>query len=307
MTAPARRSGIERTLNAAGAAFVNGTAAHGEDFDDTFEGGPVHAGAVIVPAVLAACERHNPDGRMALIGIAVGTEVLCRLSLVVPKAVHKAGFHPTAVFGAMGAAAGVGAALGLNARQIVDALGIAGSMAGGIIEYLAEGAWTKRLHAGWAAQSGIRAALLARGRVRRPAHGVRGRARAVPRFRAHHGGRLRRADRRFRHALGDGHAGVQALSMRDDGAALYRLRAPAGRARHQAGGRRRDRLRGGGGNGAPAVGAARRQAASAQRLCRQVRGALSAGRPASCMAASGSAPSRKARSAMRACWRSPPR
>jgi 2-methylcitrate dehydratase PrpD len=154
--------GHQRTLNAAGAAFVNGTAAHGEDFDDTFEGGPVHAGAVIVPAVLAACERHNPDGRMALIGIAAGTEVLCRLSLVVPKAVHKAGFHPTAIFGAMGAAAGVGAAVGLNARQIVNALGIAGSMAGGIIEYLAEGAWTKRLHAGWAAQSGIRAALLAR-------------------------------------------------------------------------------------------------------------------------------------------------
>jgi 2-methylcitrate dehydratase PrpD len=160
---PCTAIGHARTLTSAGAAFVNGTAAHGEDFDDTFEGGPVHAGAVIVPAVLAACERHNPDGRMALIGIAVGTEVLCRLSLVVPKAVHKAGFHPTAVFGAMGAAAGVGAALGLNARQIVDALGIAGSMAGGIIEYLAEGAWTKRLHAGWAAQSGIRAALLARG------------------------------------------------------------------------------------------------------------------------------------------------
>src|SRR6266513_5373214 len=159
---PCTAIGHARTLTAAGAAFVNGTAAHGEDFDDTFEGGPVHAGAVIVAAVLAACERHNPDGRMALIGIAVGTEVLCRLSLVLPKAVHKAGFHPTAVFGAMGAAAGVGAALGLNARQIVDAFGIAGSMAGGVIEYLAEGAWTKRLHAGWAAQSGLRAALLAR-------------------------------------------------------------------------------------------------------------------------------------------------
>jgi 2-methylcitrate dehydratase PrpD len=154
--------GHQRMLTATGAAFVNGTAAHGEDFDDTFEGGPVHAGAVIVPAVLAACERHNADGRMALTGVAVGTEVLCRLSLVVPKAVHKAGFHPTAIFGAMGAAAGVGAALGLNARRIVDALGVAGSMAGGIIEYLAEGAWTKRLHAGWAAQSGLRAALLAR-------------------------------------------------------------------------------------------------------------------------------------------------
>jgi 2-methylcitrate dehydratase PrpD len=154
--------GHARRMSAAGAAFVNGTAAHGEDFDDTFEGGPVHAGAVIVPAVLAACERHNPDGPSALIGIAVGVETICRLSVVVPKAVHKAGFHPTAVFGAMAAAAGVGAALKLTPRQLVDALGIVGSMAGGIIEYLAEGTWTKRMHAGWAAQSGLRAALLAR-------------------------------------------------------------------------------------------------------------------------------------------------
>jgi 2-methylcitrate dehydratase PrpD len=154
--------GHARTLSAAGAALVNGTAAHGEDFDDTFEGGPVHAGAVIVPAVLAACERHGPDGPGALRGIAVGAEVMCRLSTVVPKAVHKAGFHPTAVFGAIGAAAGVGVALGLNDKQLTDALGIAGSMASGIIEYLAEGTWTKRMHAGWAAQSGIRAALLAR-------------------------------------------------------------------------------------------------------------------------------------------------
>src|SRR5712672_1037703 len=154
--------GHVRTLTATGAAFVNGTAAHGEDFDDTFEGGPVHAGAVIVPAVLAACERYNPSGSSALLGIAVGAEVICRLSVVVPKAVHKAGFHPTAVFGAMAAAAGVGAALKLEERQMVDALGIAGSMAGGIIEYLAEGAWTKRLHPGWAAQSGLRAALLGR-------------------------------------------------------------------------------------------------------------------------------------------------
>jgi 2-methylcitrate dehydratase PrpD len=154
--------GHSRPMSVAGAAFVNGTAAHGEDFDDTFEGGPVHAGAVIVPAVLAACERYNPDGPSALLGIAVGTEVICRLSVVVPKAVHKAGFHPTAVFGAMAAAAGVGAALKLDERQMVDALGIAGSMAGGIIEYLAEGAWTKRLHPGWAAQSGLRAALLGR-------------------------------------------------------------------------------------------------------------------------------------------------
>jgi 2-methylcitrate dehydratase PrpD len=149
-------------MSAAGAAFVNGTAVHGEDFDDTFEGGPVHAGAVIVPAVLAACERHRLHGQAALLGIAVGVETICRLGLVAPKTVHKAGFHPTAIFGAMAAAAGVGAALRLEPRQMVDALGIAGSMASGIIEYLAEGAWTKRLHPGWAAQAGMRAALLGR-------------------------------------------------------------------------------------------------------------------------------------------------
>jgi len=62
---PCTAIGHARTLSAAGAAFVNGTAAHGEDFDDTFEGGPVHAGAVLVPAVLAACERHGGDGRPA--------------------------------------------------------------------------------------------------------------------------------------------------------------------------------------------------------------------------------------------------
>ena len=82
---PCTAIGHARTLGAAGAALVNGTAAHGEDFDDTFEGGPVHAGAVIVPAVLAACERHGLAGPAALIGIAVGVETMCRLSLVAPS------------------------------------------------------------------------------------------------------------------------------------------------------------------------------------------------------------------------------
>lgn len=149
-------------FDAFGAALINGTAAHGEDFDDTFEGGPVHSGAVIVPAVMAACEREGLGGERLLVGIATGVELMCRLSLVAPQATHKAGFHPTAVFGALAAAGGVSAALGLDAKQIVSALGIAGSMASGIIEYLAEGTWTKRMHAGWSAQSGMRAALLAR-------------------------------------------------------------------------------------------------------------------------------------------------
>jgi 2-methylcitrate dehydratase PrpD len=154
--------GHARALDSAGAAFVNGTAAHGEDFDDTFEGGPVHAGAVIVPAVLAIAERERLPGKDALQGIAAGVELTCRASLVAPKMIHKAGFHPTAVLGAMGAAAGAATALRLQKKDLVNALGIAGSMAAGIIEYLAEGTWTKRMHPGWAAQSGIRAADLAR-------------------------------------------------------------------------------------------------------------------------------------------------
>ena len=153
--------GSAMTLGVEGAAFVNGTAAHGEDFDDTFEGGPVHAGAVIVPALLAAAQRHRCSGADLLRGIAVGVEVTCRLCSVAPMKVHKAGFHPTAIFGVMGTVAGVGAMLRLNEAQLVNAFGIAGSMAGGIIEYLAEGAWTKRLHPGWAAQSGYRAVRLA--------------------------------------------------------------------------------------------------------------------------------------------------
>ena len=149
------------TLGVEGAAFVNGTAAHGEDFDDTYEGGPVHAGAVIVPAVLAAAQRHALSGADLQRGIAVGVEVMCRLCAVAPMKVHKAGFHPTAIFGAMGAVAGVGAALRVPEKVLVNAFGIAGSLASGIIEYLAEGAWTKRLHPGWAAQSGYRAVRLA--------------------------------------------------------------------------------------------------------------------------------------------------
>src|SRR3954466_6298689 len=167
-TGPATAMGHRRPVGAACAAFVNGTAAHGEDYDDTFEGGPVHAGAVVVPAVLAAAELEGASGSSVLRGMAVGVEILCRLSVVVPKAVHASGFHPTAVLGAPAAAAAVASTLRLEMNELVDALGISGSMAGGIIEYLAEGTWTKRMHPGWAAQSGLRAALLGRAGFKGP-------------------------------------------------------------------------------------------------------------------------------------------
>ena len=145
------------------AALVNGTAIHGEDFDDTFEGGPVHSSAVVIPAVLAACERFGLGGPAALTGIVAGIEATCRLSMVIPKAIHKSGFHPTSVLGTIGGTLAVSRAMGLSSKETVDALGNSASLASGIIEYLAEGAWTKRLHPGWAARSSIAAARIGRG------------------------------------------------------------------------------------------------------------------------------------------------
>ncbi len=162
-TGPCTAIGHAQGLNLYDAALVNGTAAHGEDYDDTFEGGPVHAGVVVVPAALAIAQHRGLDGAAVMRAVAVGAELMSRLSLVAPQAIHKAGFHPTGVIGAMAAAAAAGAAIGLDRAKLAHALGTAGSLASGIIEYLADGSWTKRLHPGAAAQAGLRAALLAEG------------------------------------------------------------------------------------------------------------------------------------------------
>lgn len=148
--------------SAASAALVNGTAAHGEDFDDTFEGGPVHSGVVMVPAMLAAAERYELSAEDFMRGLIAGNELLCRLALTMPKAIHKSGFHPTAVLGAFAATFGIGVACRASADVLANALGVAGSMASGIIEYLGDGSWTKRMHPGWAAQSGLRAYAMAK-------------------------------------------------------------------------------------------------------------------------------------------------
>jgi 2-methylcitrate dehydratase PrpD len=140
------------------AALVNGTAAHGEDFDNTFEGCPVHSGAVVVPAVLALAEKHQLDGAHTMLAVSAGIEVMCRLGLIADKSIHSAGFHPTAVLGTFAATVAAAIVTGLEKKAIVNGLGVAGSLASGIIEYLADGSSTKRLHAGWSAQAGMRAA-----------------------------------------------------------------------------------------------------------------------------------------------------
>jgi len=154
--------GHAQRSSASSAAILNGTAAHGEDFDDTFEGGPVHSGVVMVPAILAAAERYQLNSANIMLGLAAGNELLCRLALTMPKAIHKSGFHPTAVLGAFAASFGIAVACKAESKVMANALGIAGSMASGIIEYLGDGSWTKRMHPGWAAQSGLRAYAMAK-------------------------------------------------------------------------------------------------------------------------------------------------
>ena len=154
--------GHNKKVSAFNASIINGTAIHGEDFDDTFEGTPVHVGAVMVPAILSSVQAKKLDGESFLKGLVVGSELICRLALVAPTAVHRQGFHPTAIFGAFGSSIGVSSVLRNNVRQMSSGLGIVGSMASGIIEYLAEGTSTKRLHPGWVAGCGWQSANFAK-------------------------------------------------------------------------------------------------------------------------------------------------
>lgn len=147
----------------AGAAFLNAALGHSLDFDDTHAAGCLHPGAPVIPAALAAGEMAGASGADVLAAIVAGYEVICRTALALPAGEHYArGFHPTATCGAFGAAAAAGRAMGLDARQIGNALGIALSQAAGSLQFLANGAWTKRFQVGWASLCGLTAATLAR-------------------------------------------------------------------------------------------------------------------------------------------------
>ena len=146
----------------AGAALLNGALAHSLDFDDTHAAGSLHPGAPVIPAALAAGEMAGANGAEVLAGIVAGYEVSCRVALALPARAHyERGFHPTATCGAFGAATAAGRVLGLDGDCIESALGIALSQAAGSMQYLANGAWTKRLHPGWSAMAGLAAATLA--------------------------------------------------------------------------------------------------------------------------------------------------
>jgi len=165
-----------RTLPAL-AALANGTASHGIEQDDTHSGGSIHLGATMYSAALALAESlpHTTQGRF-LPAVVAGYEAAARIAMAVqPKEHYALGFHPTQTCGVFGAAITAGKLLGLTAGQMLAAVGIAGSMAGGSMEFLAEGAWTKRIHPGLAAQNGIQAAMLAAEGFTGPLHILEGR------------------------------------------------------------------------------------------------------------------------------------
>jgi 2-methylcitrate dehydratase PrpD len=160
--------GTTSRVAAANAVIANGTLAHGLDYDDTLEEAVVHTGCCAGMTALAVGEEVGANGAAVLQAAIAGTEVLCKVGLVAPGKFHARGFHPTAICSTFGAAAVAGKLYGLNIDQWVDAFGLCGSQSSGIIEYLADGTWTKRMHPGWSAHGGVIATMLAKEGFRGP-------------------------------------------------------------------------------------------------------------------------------------------
>lgn len=180
-TPQATAIGVDHRLPAPAAAFVNGVLAHSLDYDDTHLPSVLHPSASVVPAALAMAETCDADGATLLAGTAAGIEVVVRLGMAGYDETSRNslffehGQHATSICGAVGAAAAAAAVAGLDAERIRDAIGIAVSMGAGVIEANRTGGTVKRIHCGWAAQSGVTAAELARAGITGPPTALEGR------------------------------------------------------------------------------------------------------------------------------------
>jgi 2-methylcitrate dehydratase PrpD len=157
------------------AVLANGILAHGLDYDDTHSEGIVHLTVSVFPTVLAVSSDQNVKVKNLLEAYIVGIEAGARLGAVAKGAFHQVGFHPTGVIGAFACALAAGKLYGLDAAQLAQAQGIALSVASGSLEFLEDGAWTKRMHPGWAGVGGITAAALARRGFQAPRAAYEGR------------------------------------------------------------------------------------------------------------------------------------
>jgi 2-methylcitrate dehydratase PrpD len=157
------------------AAFVNGALPQALEFDDTHNESIVHMSSPSVAAALALAETRAVGGRDLIAAIAVANEISCRAGSVAPGQFHKRGLHPTGLFAPFGVTYGVGKLLGLAEETLASAAGICGSFAAGVLECWVDGTQTKFLHSGWAAQSGLSAAMLAAAGTTGPARVFEGR------------------------------------------------------------------------------------------------------------------------------------
>src|SRR5688572_16044403 len=147
--------------SAAAAAFANGVASHILELDDIHTASTVHGAAPIIPAALAVAEREFASGQAFLAAVVLGYEAAFRIGEAVNPS-HYRFWHPTGTVATFGAAAAAGSVLGLNAAEMRDAFGSAGTQAAGLWEFNADGAMSKHLHPGKAAFNGVLAADLAR-------------------------------------------------------------------------------------------------------------------------------------------------
>ena len=151
-----------KSYSPSAAALLNGTLAHSLDFDDTHAEASLHSSAPILAAALAAAEMNKSSGQQLITACVVGYEIQIRLGLAGGSSSHyKKGFHPTATCGIFGAAAAAGYLMGLTKDQFISAFGIALSQSAGSMQFLTDGAWTKRSHVGQAAQNGLSCAIMA--------------------------------------------------------------------------------------------------------------------------------------------------
>lgn len=151
------------------AALVHGTWAHVHDFDDTEPDTVIHPTSPVVAAALAVGEASASTEHEVLSAITVGVEVMCRLGVPAGRGFHHRGFHATAVVGPLAVALTSSLLMNASREETISAMGLAGSMSGGLLAFLSDGSWSKRLHPGWAAHGGVLAAQMAVRGFRGPA------------------------------------------------------------------------------------------------------------------------------------------
>ncbi|EAI3912532.1 MmgE/PrpD family protein [Campylobacter lari] len=158
----------DKKLDVIYAAMLNAIAAHALDFDDTHTEAILHASAILTPLCLTYGFSVSKDGKKVLKAFIVGWEIAARVGIASKGSFHKRGFHTTAIAGIFGSVAASCVLLDLNKEQIINALGLAGSFASGVNEFLSNGSNSKVLHIANALKNGILVANFAKANMSGP-------------------------------------------------------------------------------------------------------------------------------------------